>query len=423
MNRFQRWWSHLFERKVTDFTELIDATLATTAGVRVSEATALKFGAVWACVRLIAEDIASLPLFVFERLDRGKRRAPEHPLYELLHDMPNPDMTAMQWREAQAAHILLWGNSYTYVVRDTRGVIRELWPLAPDQTTVERDARSRQLFYRTQSPWSDERLTLRHDQVMHVAGLGTNGIYGYSPIAHHRQAIGLGLAAEEFGARFFGQGTNTGGVMEFQGTLSEQVYEKLKKRIAEQYQGLGKSHQWMILDNGAKANRLTIPPDEAQFIETRKFSVTEIARIFRVPPHKIGDLERATFSNIEEQAIDYVVSTLRPWLVRYEQAMWKSLVPREERRQIFVEHAVDGLLRGNTSQRYAAYAQGRQWGWLSANDILELENRNPIDGGDRYLEPANMRTPEEAEAAAAVEPVEPSPNGQRTTSLKEPANA
>ena len=416
----------LFERKVTDFTDLIDQTELTNAGVRVSEATALRMTAVWACIRVIAEDVASLPLFVYERLDRGKRKATKHPLQSLLHDQPNPDMTALQFRETQTAHVLSWGNAYTYVVRDSRQVPRELWPLSPAQTTVERDSRTRRLLYRSQSPWRDEQLTLRDDQVMHLAGLSFNGIYGYSPIGLHRQAISLGLAAEEFGARFFGQGTNMGGFLEFP-TLSDQQYDKLRKQLEESYGGLSKAHKWLILSGGGKASRLSIPPDEAQFIETRKFSVTEIARIFRVPPHKIQDLERATFSNIEEQAIDYVVSTLRPWLVRWEQAIWTKLIAKEDRTQFFVEHVVDGLLRGNVETRYAAYATARQWGWASVNDIRALENQNPIEDGDRYLEPANMHVPGEPIPASPIDDLRTRRaqrgNGQRDISLKEPAHA
>lgn len=403
------WLRRAFERKVTDFTELIDLTAATATGISISESSSLRLGAVWACVRVISEDVASLPLFVYERLDRGKRRAMEHPLHELLHDQPNPEMTALQFRETLTAHVLTWGNGYAFISTDTRGIPRALWPLLPDRTTIKRDPRSRRLFYETEAHDSDERITLEPDQVLHLAGLGLNGLYGYSPIGLHRQAIALGLAAEEFGARFFGQGGHFGGFIEVPGTLGDQPFARLKRELNETYAGLREAHRWRILEGGGKATHLTVPPDEAQYIESRKFSVTEIARIFRVPPHKIGDLERATFSNIEESSIDYVVSTLRPWLVRWEQAIRKSLLSREDRQRFFAEHLVDGLLRGNLQQRYAAYATARQWGWMNADDILELENRNPLpDGqGQRYLEPANMRTPEEAaDAALPVPPKE-----------------
>lgn len=410
-----------FGRKATDFTDLVDTTLQSTAGVSVSETTAYRLTAVWACVRVISEDVASLPIFVYERLDRGKRKALTHPLYDLLHNQPNPEMTALQFREALTAHALTWGNGYAYKVVDSRGVVRELWPLLPDRTWPRRDPQTRELFYETEAPTSDQRFRLRADQVMHLAGLGFDGLVGYSPIALHRQTIGLGLAAEEFGARFFSQGTNMGGFISHPGSLSQQAYDRLMKDPnlgLPSYQGIGRAHLWRILEEGMKPERMGIPPDEAQFIETRKFTIAEIARIFRVPPHKIQDLERATFSNIEEQAIDYVVSTLRPWLVRWEQAIRMKLLSADHQRTHFVEHVVDGLLRGNTQTRYAAYSTGRQWGWLSANDIRELENLNPIEDGDRYLEPANMRTPEQADASMDAQlqqlrqPTQPPQNGQ-----------
>jgi len=407
--------SRWFGRKATDFTSLVDATMTSTAGVAVSETTALRMTAIWACVRVISEDVASLPLFVYERLDRGKRKALDHPLHSLLHNQPNPEMTALQFRESLTAHALTWGNAYVYKVPDSRGVVRELWPLLPDRTWARRDLQTRELYYETEVPNSDQRFQLRAEQVMHLAGLGFDGLCGYSPIRIHRQAIGLGMAAEEFGARFFGQGTNMGGFISHPGALSEQAFKRLKDDPVfglKRHEGLSKSHLWAILEEGMKPEKLGIPPDEAQFIETRKFSIAEIARIFRVPPHKIQDLERATFSNIEEQAIDYVVSTLRPWLVRWEQAIWMKLLSTDHQRRFFAEHVVDGLLRGNIQTRYAAYATGRQWGWLSANDIRELENQNPVKDGDRYLEPTNMHVPGEL-PLPAPSPVTPAPaNGQ-----------
>lgn len=419
--------TRFFERKSTDFTDLIDLTAQTTAGVNVSESNALKMTAVWACVRVISEDVASLPLFVYERLERGKKKALNHPLHDLLHNQPNPEMTALQLRETLTAHALTWGNGYVYKVDDSRGVVRELWPLLPDRTFTRRDPSTREIYYETEAPDSDQRFRLRADQVMHLAGLGFNGIYGYSPIALHRQAIGLGLAAEEFGARFFGQGTNLGGFITHPGPLSAQARERLQKDPVfglPRYQGLSRTHLWAILEEGMKPEKIGIPPDEAQFIETRKFSVTEIARIFRVPPHKIQDLERATFSNIEEQSIDYVVSTLRPWLVRWEQAIQMKLMSADHKRKFFAEHLVDGLLRGNSAARHASYMSGRQWGYYSADDIREFENLNPLpDGqGDIYLQPANMSPAGEPDPVQIV-PTKPTPNGLKDVPLKEPVHA
>lgn len=382
------------ERKSTDIFALLDRSFLTAAGITVSEETALRMAAVWACVRVISEDVATLPLHIYERLNRGKRRASEYSLQRLLHDQPNEEMTALQFREALTAHVLTWGNAYAYIVRNRDGIdgeVQELWPLLPDRTYLKRDPKTRAPFYETWDPRSEQRWILRSDQVMHIAGLGFDGRTGYSPIRMHAQAIGLGLAAEEFGARFFGQGLHLGGFFEHPASLSDTAYTRLKTETAEKYAGLGRAHLTMILEEGMKFQKLGIPPDEAQFIEAREFQVTDIARIFRVPPHKIMDLKRATFSNIEHSAIAYVVDTLRPWLVRWEQAIACSLIPRGEAGRFFAEHKVEGLLRGDIQTRYAAYAQGRQWGWLSVNDIRELENLNPIEGGDQYIVPLNVR--------------------------------
>lgn len=242
--------------------------------------------------------------------------------------------------------------------------------------------------------------------MLHIPGFGFNGLVGLSPIAVARQAIGLGLAAEEFGARFFGNGTNLGGVVKHPGKLSDQAAKNLRSSINETYSGLGQSHRVMLLEEGMDFVKVGIPPEDAQFLETRKFQVEEIARIFRVPPHMIGELSRATFNNIEHQSIEFVVHTIRPWLVRWEQVMkWKLFLP-SERKSFFAEFVVDGLLRGDIKNRYAAYAIGRQNGWLSADDIREMENLNPLpDGqGQIYLVNGNMVPINQAQTPKAPDP-------------------
>ena len=363
----------------------------TRTGVRVSESTALKLTAVFACVRILSETVASLPLPVYRRVPGGgKERAPDHPLYTVLHDIANPEMTAMVFRETIMSHCVTWGNGYAYIIRDNAGRVRELWPLLPDRTRPERNKQTGELYYIT-TRLDGQQIKLPPRDVLHIPGLGWDGIKGYSPIHMAREAIGLGLATEEFGARFFGQGTHIGGVAEHPGKLGEQAHKNLTESLNAAYQGLGKSHLLLILEEGMKYQKIGIPPNDAQFLETRKFQVTEIARIFRVPPHMLADLERATFSNIEHQSIEFVVHTIRPWLVRWEQAIKMRLFSELERQTYFAEHIVDGLLRGDIQSRYQAYAVGRQNGWLSANDIREKENMNPIeDGGDIYLVPLNM---------------------------------
>lgn len=360
-------------------------------GVNVTETSALRVTAVYACVRVLAETVATLPLVVYRRQKpRGKLRDPSHPLYTVLHDQANTEMTAMQLRETMMAHVLLWGNAYASIERDGAGNVVGLWPLLPDRTYVVRDDKTGKLVYITTLP-NGEQVLLPWDQVLHIPGLSYNGIVGYSPIQCAREAIGLALAAEEFGARFFGNGARPGGVLEHPATLSDEAYKRLRSSWESMHRGLNNAQRLAILEEGMQYKPLTIPPEDAQFLETRKFQVTEICRLFRVPPHLVGDLERATFSNIEHQSIEFVVHTIRPWLVRWEQAINMKLLTPLERRRFFVEHIVDGLLRGDIASRYNAYAIARQNGWMSANDIRELENMNPIPGGDVYLVPLNMQ--------------------------------
>ena len=360
----------------------------TAAGVDVTPDSSLQATAVFACVRCIAESSAILPLILYRRMEeRGKERAVGHPLYGLLHDSPNPEMTSVEYRETLTGHLATWGNCYSNIVWSRSGYPMELWPLRPDRMTVKRE--NGQLRYIYRLPDGEER-ALRYQDVWHIRGLGSNGLVGYSPIALAMQAVGLTLAAEEFGGRFFGNGASPGGVLEHPGALSDEAHSRVRKSWEEMHRGLDNSHRVAILEEGMSYKQVGIPPDQAQFLETRKFQISEIARIFRVPPHKIADLDRATFSNIEHMSIEFVTDTLMPWLVRWEQRISLSLLTPTERNEYFAQHLVEGLLRGDTTSRYQAYQIGRQGGWLSANDIRELENLNPIDGGDVYLVPLNM---------------------------------
>lgn len=368
----------------------------TATGVRVNERKALSASAVWGAVRVISESLASLPLPVYERLEpRGKRRAPTHPLFRLLHDRPNPEMSSMTLRETLQQHVLLWGNAYAEVEFDRAGRIIGLWPLLPDRTHPVRKGGLK--VYRTTIGSTIQggptvQVDLPAERVLHIPGLGFDGLVGYSVIAMHRQTVGLALAAEEFAARLFSNGLRTSGVMEHPNRMSEDAQKRFRAGVEQTHTGLSNAHRFMILEEGMKFNQTSIPPNDAQFLETRNFEVVEVARIFRVPPHKIAELNRATFSNIEHQSIEFVVDTIRPWAVRWEQAINWSLFSERDRGRFFAEHVIDGLLRGDTLSRYQAYAVGRQWGWLSANDVAELENNNPLPGeqGDIYMVPLNM---------------------------------
>lgn len=366
----------------------------TASGVHVSEETAMHYSAFFAAVRVISEDVAGLPLPLYERLPRGKRRATEHPLYPILHDVANPYMTSMQLRETLQGHAMTWGNGVAYIERNGAGEVDSLWPLRPDRLEIKmmelEDGRFK-VGYKYRPP-NGTPTVLLPDEVLHIAGLGYDGVRGYSIVHHARQSIGLGLATEQYGAAFFGNGSRPGGVLKTDGQLSEPARLRMKADWENLHRGVERSHRVAILEEGTSWQSIGIPPEDAQFLETRKFQVTDMARWMRVPPHKLGDLERATFSNIEQQDLDYLKSALRSWLVRWEQAITLRLLTPPERGRFFAEHLVDGLLRGDIKSRYEAYAIARNWGWMNADDIREKENFNPLpDGkGEVYLVPLNM---------------------------------
>jgi HK97 family phage portal protein len=382
--------------------EQIGVGTETASGVAVNQDTALKLSAVYACVRVLAETVASLPLHVYQRIERGKDRAPNHPLYDILHSAPNPVMTSFQFRETLMGHLALWGNAYAEIQYGNNGQVQALWPLRPDSMTEVKRVDNR-LVYRYTMP-NGEQVFLPGEKVWHIPGLSSDGINGYSPVSLMRQNIGLGMATEEFGARFFGNDARPGGVLQHPGILGEEAFDRLQGSWESRHGGLSNSHRVAILEEGMTYDQIGIPPEDAQFLETRKFQVTEIARAFRIPPHMLADLERATFSNVEQQSIEFVTHTMRPWLVRWEQSIQQQLMLERDRERYFAEFLVDGLLRGDTQSRYAAYAVARQNGWMSANDIRELENQNPIDNGDIYLVPLNMVP---ADMAGEVEPSGP----------------
>jgi HK97 family phage portal protein len=360
----------------------------TTSGKTVNEKTAMQTTAVYACVRVLAEAIASLPLHTYRITNSGKEKAADHNLYHLLHSEPNSEMTSFVFRETLMGHLLLWGNAYAQIIRDGRGKVIALYPLMPDKMTVERTEKGELYYLYTKD---GETYPLRSDEVLHIPGLGFDGLIGYSPIAMAKNAIGMAIATEEYGAKFFANGANPGGVLEHPGVVKD------PKRIRDSwnavYQGSGNSHRVAVLEEGMKFQTIGIPPEQAQFLETRKFQLNEIARIFRVPPHMVGDLDKSSFSNIEQQSLEFVMYTLDPWVVRWEQAIQRALLTPDEKKEYFVKFNVNGLLRGDYQSRMQGYAVGRQNGWLSANDIRELEDMNKLpedSGGDRILVNGNM---------------------------------
>ena len=368
-----------------------------TAGKNVTERSAMQMTAVYSCVRVLSEAVASLPLHVYKyRSDGGKEKAIDHTLYRLLHDEPNPEMTSFVFRETLMTHLLLWGNAYAQVIRNGKGEVIALYPLMPNRMQVNRNEKG-QLYYQYTTSSDDaptmegSTVVLMPEDVLHIPGLGFDGLVGYSPIAMAKNAIGLAMATEEYGAKFFANGAAPSGVLEHPGTLKNP--DKVRESWNATFGGSHNANKVAVLEEGMKYTPISISPEQAQFLETRKFQINEIARIFRVPPHMVGDLEKSSFSNIEQQSLEFVKYTLEPWLVRWEQSMVRSLLTPSEKQEYFIKFNVDGLLRGDYASRMSGYATARQNGWMSANDIRELENLDRIpaeDGGDLYLINGNM---------------------------------
>ncbi len=370
---------------------------SSTSGKRVNERSAMQMTAVYSCVRILSEAVAGLPLHLYQYTDKSSReKVVENPLYFLLHDEPNTEMTSFVFRETLMTHLLLWGNAYSQIIRNGKGEVVGLYPLMPDRMTVNRDEKGR-LYYEYMVS-SDDAKTLKDGtvrlspyDVLHIPGLGFDGLVGYSPIAMAKNAIGLAIAAEEYGSKFYANGATPSGILEYPGTVKEP--DKVRESWNAGFGGSSNAHKIAVLEEGMKYTPISISPNEAQFLETRKFQINEIARIFRVPPHMVGDLEKSSFSNIEQQSLEFVKYTLEPWLVRWEQAMQRSLIPQDDKSKYFIKFNVDGLLRGDYQSRMQGYATARQNGWMSANDIRELENLDRIpaeEGGDLYLINGNM---------------------------------
>ncbi len=398
----------------------------TTAGKPVNEQTAMQMTAVYSCVRILSETVAGLPLHVYRYNDTGgKEKILQHPLYKLLHDEPNPEMTSFAFRETLMSHLLLWGNAYAQIIRNARGEVLALYPLMPNKMTVDRDSNGR-LFYLYQRSTEDaptlgkdSQVYLDPSDVLHIPGLGFDGLVGYSPIAMAKNAVGLAIATEEYGAKFFANGAAPGGVLEHPGTIKDP--QKVKESWNAAYQGSTNAHRVAVLEEGMKYQAIGISPEQAQFLETRKFQINEIARIFRIPPHMLADLEKSSFSNIEQQSLEFVKYTLDPWVVRWEQAMCRALLSPSEKPTVFIKFNVDGLLRGDYASRMSGYATARQNGWMSANDIRELENLDRIPaelGGDLYLINGAMTKLQDAGAFANTQGQEEKTDGTNNAGRK-----
>lgn len=380
------------------------------AGKNVNERSAMQMTAVYSCVRILAEAVAGLPLHLYRyKEDGGKERAIDNNLYHLLHDEPNKEMSSFIFRETLMTHLLLWGNAYAQIIRNGKGEVVALYPLMPNKMQVDRDENGELYYIYTRS--SDEAKTmegvtvyLTPRDVLHIPGLGFDGLVGYSPIAMAKNAIGLAIATEEYGAKFFANGAAPSGVLEHPGTIKDP--SRLRENWNSTFGGSANSGKVAVLEEGMKYTPISISPEQAQFLETRKFQIDEIARIFRVPPHMVGDLEKSSFSNIEQHSLEFVKYTLDPWVIRWEQSLSRALLNEDEKRKYFFKFNLEGLLRGDYESRMSGYAVARQNGWMSANDIRELENMDKIpaeDGGDLYLINGNMLPLNKAGAYANIE--------------------
>lgn len=377
------------------------------SGKAVTERSAMQMTAVYSCVRILAEAVAGLPLHLYRyKSDGGKEKAIDNNLYHLLHDEPNPEMSSFVFRETLMTHLLLWGNAYAQIIRNGKGEVIALYPLMPNKMIVNRDENGH-IYYEYRKTTDEanakenETVILSSYDVLHIPGLGFDGLVGYSPIAMAKNAIGLAIATEEYGAKFFANGAAPSGVLEHPGTLKDP--SKIREAWQSQFGGSSNSGKVAVLEEGMKYTPISISPEQAQFLETRKFQINEIARIFRVPPHMVGDLEKSSFSNIEQQSLEFVKYTLDPWVIRWEQSLSRALLNPDEKRTLFFKFNVEGLLRGDYASRMSGYATARQNGWMSANDIRELENLDKIpkeEGGDLYLINGNMLPLERAGAFA-----------------------
>lgn len=367
------------------------------SGENVTEQTAMQQTAIYGCVRILSEAIASLPLNLYIYNDAGsKEKLYKEKLYYLLHDEPNPEMTSFVFRETLMSHLLLWGNAYAQKIWNGKGELVALYPLLPDRMTVDRDEAGEIIYRYTQ--YYDEAgiirkspVILTRDEVFHIPGLGFDGIQGYSPIAMCKNAIGISIACEQFGSKFFANGATPGGVLEHPGVIKDP--EKVRKNWNSTFGGARNSGKVAVLEEGMKYHPISIPPEDAQFLETRKFQINEIARIYRVPPHMLADLEKSSFSNIEQMSLEFVKYTLDPWVIRWEQSLNRDFIYENDKGRKFFKFNVEGLLRGDYQSRMNGYATARQNGWMSANDIRELEDMNKIpaeEGGDLYLINGNM---------------------------------
>jgi HK97 family phage portal protein len=381
----------------------------TAAGQHVDEDTALRYSAVWACVRVISETMATLPWQVFQKTKTGRKEM-EGDIAWMLQAEPNPEMSPFAFKELMTRRALTCGNGYAEIERDGGGRPKALWPILPERVYPRRNENGDLVYYVRDVDQGD--VELSPSDVFHLKGPGGDGLVGYSVIRMAAESIGLGVAMQQFGANFFGNGAHVGGALFHPKSLSDTARKNLEDSVRKTASGKS-ALSLRVFEEGMKYERIGIPPEDAQFLESRNAQVRDICRWYRVPPHKVADLADAKWANIEFQAIDFVTDAIVPWACRMEQEGNAKLFGRNNRGTVYTKLNLAGLLRGDMKARYDSYAVGRQWGWLSGNDIRALEDLNPIPNGDLYLVPANMTTPailKKGPQQTAQNPAEPPPN-------------
>ncbi len=387
------------------------------SGVSVTVSNALQVEAVQACVRVLSESLASLPLIIYRRMpDDSKERARQHPLYEVLHDRPNPWQTSFEFREMQMAHLCLRGNAYAQIIAGPRGAVDQLIPLNPDRMRIEQYP-DYSLRYAYSGP-DGKQYTFLQGEIFHIRNFSMDGLTGLTPIAMANEGIGEAIAAAQTSASLFKNKLLHGGILQHPGQLTDRAHANLKRSYAEQYAGVTNAHKPMILEEGMSWQQMTMTADDAQFLETRKYKRSDICGIFRVPPHMIGDLERATFSNIEHQDTAFEKHTLRPWCERWEAAILRDLITAPQ--LYFAEFLIMGLLRADVATRASYFTSAITTGWLTRNEARALENMNPLEGLDDPLMPLNLKiVGEEEEGPAPRTPQPQLPPGENELEQEE----
>jgi len=345
------------------------------SGEIVTEETALTYSAVYNAISLISGTVGSLPLHLMQQTGKTKQIFDQNPLYRVMHTKWNPYVTAMAGRETLTSHVLAWGNGYAEKIFDGMGRLVELWPIPPDRV-IAIEMRDGVLEYDIRV--GNETKTLPREMILHVPGLGFDGVIGYSVIAMARKSIGLGMALETFGAMYFGQGTHPGVVVSHPNQLAPDAHSNLKKSLIDAYSGLGKSHRLMLLEDGMKLEKIGIPPNDSQFIESKIHHVSDIARWFNLPPHKLNDVSKSSFNNIEAEQTSFVMDSILPWLIRFEQNYEMQLLTLTEQKQnLYFKHIVEGLLRANSKDRAEYYRIMIGNGIMTPNEVRSKENFNP----------------------------------------------